>query len=257
MQENAATVPLSAHAPTACMIVIGNEVLSGRTADKNLSWIAKELTSIGIRLAEARVIPDVEQAIIDAVNACRPLYTYVFTSGGIGPTHDDITSRAIAHAFGLPLERSKEAEAVLEKHYGRAELNAARLKMADIPKGASLIANPVSAAPGFKIDNVHVMAGVPVIMQAMFDGVKHTLRGGPVVLSRTLSAYITEGVIAEGLSAIQDQYPHVEIGSYPFVRNGRLGTSLVARCSDGQMLDKAASAIQALLKKYTPDIEFS
>ena len=206
------------------------------------------------RLAEARVILDDTQTIIEMVNACRPNFTYVFTTGGIGPTHDDITSDAIAKAFGAALERNKEAEAILQRHYGQEKLNAARLKMADIPAGARLILNPVSAAPGFRIENVFVMAGVPSIMQAMFAGFRHELKGGAKMLSKTLSAYVTEGVIAERLSTIQDQCPDVEIGSYPFMRQHRLGTSLVARSTDGEKLETANRKIKDLLLELTQDV---
>jgi molybdenum cofactor synthesis domain-containing protein len=240
--------------PTACIILIGNEILSGRTQDKNLAWLAKELNEIGIRLAEVRVIPDVTDIIIETVNACRPHFTYVFTTGGIGPTHDDITSDAIAKAFGAKLKLNKEAEAILQRHYGSEKLNAARLKMAYIPAGGALILNPVSAAPGFRIDNVFVMAGVPSIMQAMFADFKHELKGGAKMLSKTLSAYVTEGVIAERLSAIQDQYPNVEIGSYPFMRQHRLGTSLVTRATDADALDAAHRRIKELLLELTQDV---
>jgi molybdenum cofactor synthesis domain-containing protein len=239
---------------TACIILIGNEILSGRTPDKNLAWLAKELNEIGIRVTYAQVIPDHTQTIIDTVNASRKAFTYVFTTGGIGPTHDDITSDAIAKAFGVKLECNKEAEAILKRHYGSEKLNAARLKMAFIPEGASLIDNPVSAAPGFRMENVFVLAGVPSIMQAMFGGLKHDLKGGAKVLSKTLSAYVTEGVIAERLTQIQEQCPEVEIGSYPFMRQHRLGTSLVARSTDAIKLEAACRKIKALLLEETQDV---
>jgi len=240
--------------PTACLIVVGNEILSGRTQDQNVAWIAKELNEIGIRLRQVRVIPDDTQIIVDTVGACRHAFTYVFTTGGIGPTHDDITSAAIAQAFGVGLERNREAEAILQRHYGQEKLNAARLKMADIPAGASLILNPVSAAPGFRIENAYVMAGVPAIMQAMFTGFRHELRGGAKMLSKTLSAYITEGVIAERLGAIQEECPDVEIGSYPFMRQHRFGTSLVTRSTDAAKLDAACRRIKDLLLGLTQDV---
>src|SRR5687768_12167768 len=221
--------PQTSHAPSACLIVIGNEILSGRTQDKNLAWIARELSEIGIPLSEARFIPDTRQIIIDTVNTLRRQFTYIFTTGGIGPTHDDITTECIAAAFGVPITRNKEAEAILTRHYGKENLNSSRLKMADLPEGATLIHNPVSAAPGFCMENVFVMAGVPSIMQAMFADIKHSLKGGARILSRTVSVYITEGVIAERLAAIQHAAPDIEIGSYPFMRQHRLGTSLVAR----------------------------
>ena len=241
-------------APTACLIIIGNEVLSGRTQDKNLSWIAKELNETGVKLTESRIIPDIEQVIIDTVNSCRKHFTYVFTTGGIGPTHDDITSGCIAKAFGVSLERNKEAVSILEKHYTKDMLNEARLKMTEIPVGASLIPNPVSAAPGFRMENVYVMAGVPSIMQAMFGFVKSELRGGAKTLSRTLSAYITEGTIAERLSQIQQQSPEVEIGSYPFIRNQRLGTSLVSRSTNEKALETTFQLIRTMLLEITPEV---
>jgi molybdenum cofactor synthesis domain-containing protein len=241
------------HVPTACMIVIGNEILSGRTQDKNLAWIAKELSTLGVPLKEARVIPDHPQTIIDAVNAARAAFTYVFTSGGIGPTHDDITTDCVAAAFGVAVERNKDAVAMLERHYGD-QLNEARLKMANIPASATLIENPVSAAPGYRIENVYVMAGVPSIFQAMFANIKHELKGGATILSRTIAAYITEGALAEKLAIIQAASPDVEIGSYPFMRNGRLGTSLVTRGTDPAMLDKVYSQIKTLLLSLTHEI---
>jgi molybdenum cofactor synthesis domain-containing protein len=241
-------------APTACIVIIGNEILSGRTQDKNLAWLAKELNECGIRLMETRVIPDIEQIIIDTVNACRRSFDYVFTTGGIGPTHDDITSAAIAKAFGLPCERHKKAETTLLEHYGKEKLNAARLKMAEMPRGATLIENKISAAPGFKIENVYVMAGIPGVMQAMFTTLKHSLKGGDKILSRTVSAYIAEGTIAEGLSTIQDSFPDVEIGSYPFMREGRLGTSLVGRSTHAARLDAAMRQVRELLLTFVEEV---
>ncbi len=240
--------------PTACLIIIGNEVLSGRTQDKNLAYIARELNESGVKMLETRIIPDIEQIIIETVNACRTRFTYVFTTGGIGPTHDDITSLSIAKAFAVPLLLNPQAEAILEKHYGREQLNPARLKMAEIPEGASLIPNPVSAAPGFQIENVFVMAGVPSIMQAMFGFIKPILKGGAKTHSRTLSAYITEGLIAEKLTAIQNHCPEVEIGSYPFIRNQRLGTSLVSRSTNEAALNDAFTQIKTMLLEFTPEV---
>lgn len=232
---------------TACLIIIGNEILSGRTHDKNLPWLAKQLNDKGIRLMEVRVVPDVEATVVATVNECRAKFTYIFTTGGIGPTHDDITSLCIAKAFGVPLLRHPEAEAILTRHYTKDQLNDARLKMADIPQGATLILNPVSAAPGFIIGNVHVMAGVPNIMQAMFDGIKHTLAGGKVMFSHTISVYLPEGTIAAALTAIQNSHPATEIGSYPFVRQGQLGTSLVIRSTDkGEIASVKAELLSAL-----------
>lgn len=241
-------------APTACLIIIGNEVLSGRTQDKNLAFIAAGLNSVGIRLMEARVIPDHEETIVTCVNSCRRQFDHVFTTGGIGPTHDDITSLSIAKAFGVKLMRHPEAKKILEAHYPPEQINEARMKMADIPEGATLIANPVSAAPGFQMGNVYVMAGVPRIMQAMFDNIKHSLKGGAPMLSETVAAFVTEGTIAEDLGRIQLQFPSVEIGSYPFVRHQRLGTSLVARSTDAAALADCKVSLRALFSKHTGEV---
>jgi len=239
---------------TACIIIIGNEILSGRTQDTNVAWLAKELNELGIRVEEVRVIPDVEQTIIDTVNTCRKQFTYIFTTGGIGPTHDDITSACIAKAFGAALKQHQEAAAILERHYGPTNLNSARMKMAEIPVGGTLIANPVSAAPGFQIENVYVMAGVPEIMRAMFDSCKHTLKGGDKTLSRTVSAFVTEGMFAQKLTAIAQRHPDVDIGSYPFQRSAGLGTSLVARATDEAALEAAYREVKAMLMAYTPEV---
>lgn len=240
---------------TACLIVIGNEILSGRTQDTNLNWLAKELGKLGIRLLECRVIPDIPDVIVETVTACRARYSYVFTTGGIGPTHDDITAENIARAFGVKLVRHPEALRRLEKHYENpSDLTPARLKMADVPEGASLIDNPVSAAPGFKIGNVHVMAGVPRIMQAMFDSFKGTLAGGPPIISQSVSVYLTEGIIAEGLTHIQSANPDVEIGSYPFVRLARLGTSLVTRGTDAAAVERVTSELKAFLLSLNGEV---
>ena len=240
--------------PTACLIIIGNEVLSGRTQDKNLAWIATELNKLGIRLMETRIIPDIGQTIVTCVNSTRRQFDMVFTTGGIGPTHDDITSEFIAKAFNVPLVRHPEAKALLEKHYPPEQINEARMKMADIPEGATLIHNPVSAAPGYKMENVYVMAGVPRIMQAMFDGIKHSFAGGAPMLSVTVSAFITEGSIAEDLGRIQTQFPTVEIGSYPFVRQQKLGTSLVARSTDIETLKLCKISLTALFYKHIAEV---
>ena len=233
---------------TACVIIIGNEILSGRTQDANLPYLANAMNAIGIRVMEARMVRDDEGAIIDAVNACRAAYDYVFTTGGIGPTHDDITAASIAKAFGVELLRDGRAVDLLTRHYAAADLNEARLKMAEVPEGAVLIDNPVSSAPGFQIGNVFVLPGVPRILQAMVDGLATRLRGGDPVLSRTISAFTTESGIAQPLSAVQDRYPEVEIGSYPFVRSGRFGVSLVVRSTDPTTLGAAAAAVAAMLR---------
>jgi len=234
---------------TAAVLIIGNEILSGRTKDVNLGYIAEELTKLGVRLREARVVADVEEEIVAAVNDCRARYDYVFTTGGIGPTHDDITSGSVAKAFGVPLILDPRARALLERNYPPGGLNEARLRMAHIPEGAQLIENPVSAAPGFRMDNVFVMAGVPSIMRAMFDGFKHSLAGGKPMLSRTVSGFLGEGVIAQGLGALQQRYADLEIGSYPFFRLGRYGASFVLRGTDHTRIDAAADQLYALIRE--------
>jgi molybdenum cofactor synthesis domain-containing protein len=239
----------SSPSPTACLIIIGNEILSGRTHDKNLPWLAEQLNGIGIRLKEVRVVADDESAIIEAVNSLRPRYDYVFTTGGIGPTHDDITTVCIAKAFAVPVIRHPDAERLLRNHFPPEKINEARMKMADVPQGASLIPNPVSAAPGFRIENVFVMAGVPSIMQAMFDAVQGELRRGQPVYSLTLSSGITEGTYAAGITELQARYPELDIGSYPHIRDGKLGTSLVLRGTDTSMITKAGQETEALLKE--------
>lgn len=233
---------------TACLIVIGNEVLSGRTQDANLQFLGTRLNDLGIQLAEARVIRDDEQTIVHTVNACRAAFDYVFTTGGIGPTHDDITSAAIAKAFGVALERNPDAVAVMQSHYKSGDLNEARLTMADIPAGGILIHNPVSKAPGYQMENVFVLPGVPRIMQAMFEGMKERLTGGAVVHSLTLAAFIPEGSLAGPLAKVQDAHGGVEIGSYPFIRHGRLGVSVVLRSTGMDEMEAAAEKVRALMR---------
>jgi len=235
---------------TAALCIIGNEILSGRTQDKNLAFIGERLNALGIRLAEVRVVRDDEEAVVEAVRALSERCTYVFTTGGIGPTHDDITTACIAKAFGAEVERNPEAMRRLTAHYANTgiEFNAARQKMADIPVGAELIDNPVSAAPGFIIGNVHVLPGVPRIMQAMFEGLTGRLTGGAPVLSHTVACTIGEGTVATGLGAIQGRYSDVEIGSYPYFRAGHFGTSLVLRSVDPDRLAAAAEEVRALVR---------
>ncbi|HET8729259.1 MAG TPA: competence/damage-inducible protein A [Alphaproteobacteria bacterium] len=243
---------------TAALVVIGNEILSGRTKDANLPYLAERLNALGVQLREARVVPDVEAEIVDAVNACRARHDYVFTTGGIGPTHDDITAMSVAKAFGVALELNAEAVRRLKAHYdGRVELNEARLRMAHIPAGATLIDNPVSAAPGFQIANVLVMAGVPSIMQAMFEGVSHRLVGGRPLLSRTVSCGLAEGTLAAGLGDLQGRYPDLDIGSYPHFRAGQFGVAIVLRGPDADYLDEAVAELTALMRGLggTPVVE--
>lgn len=233
---------------TAALIIIGNEILSGRTQDANTSWIAEQLNRLGIVLMQVRVVPDIETEIIMAVHKLKVRADYVFTTGGIGPTHDDITAEAMAKAFDRKLELNDEAYQILVRHYGdEKEVTAPRKKMAMIPNGAKLINNPVSGAPGFILENVFVMAGVPRIMQAMFDDVKNYLKHGKPVLSNTIACSLAESAIAEPLGRVQNKYPTVGIGSYPHFRGGILGLSLVLRSSDDPALDIATREVIDLI----------
>jgi molybdenum cofactor synthesis domain-containing protein len=235
--------------PTACLLVIGNEVLSGRTRDANVQFLATRLGEIGIPLREVRIIPDVQGTIVATVNEVRPRFDHVFTTGGIGPTHDDITSECVAAAFGVPWEPHPEAWARLERHYAPGEFNPARQRMATMPRGAKLIDNAISIAPGFTIGNVHVLAGVPRIMQAMFESLAQTLQGGPPVASRTVHADgVMEGRIAEGLALIQSRWPSLDVGSYPYYRMGGGGVALVAKGVDANAVESAAREITILLR---------
>jgi molybdenum cofactor synthesis domain-containing protein len=230
---------------TAAFIMIGDEILSGRTQDKNLNFLAKNLTEIGINLREVRVVPDIEKEIIFAINEVREKFDYIFTSGGIGPTHDDITSESIAKAFGDKIIKHKEAQEILEQYYGKENVNEARMKMAMIPSTASLLDNPVSSAPGFRIGNVFVMAGVPQIFQAMFFAAKKELVVGAKTKSREIKINLTESIIAKDLTELQALYSTVSMGSYPF--DG--GTSLVFRSANYDDLDKSVDDMIKLLAR--------
>jgi molybdenum cofactor synthesis domain-containing protein len=232
--------------PTACVLIIGNEILSGKTQDANLQFLGLELAKLGIRLAEARVVRDEPAAIIRHLNEVRREFTYVFTTGGIGPTHDDITAECVARAFGVPLELNPDAVERLQRS-GRP-LNEARLKMARVPRGAELVENPISNAPGFRIENVFVLAGIPSIARAMFAAAVPLLVQAPPILSASVDAYLREGDFAAALEAIQQRYATVEIGSYPFNRDGRLGATLVARGTDRALLTKAVAEIAAAIE---------
>jgi molybdenum cofactor synthesis domain-containing protein len=235
----------------AAVLLIGDELLSGRTQDVNLQTIAKFLAPVGVQVAEARVVADVPEEIVAAVNDLRVKYSYVFTTGGIGPTHDDKTADAVAAAFGVGIDVRDDARAILEAHYkGRSSLNESRLRMARIPDGASLIANPVSKAPGFQLGNVFVMAGVPSIMRGMLEDVGHRIEGGAIVRSRTIRAKgIPEGEIAEGLGALEkDAGGAVGFGSYPWFTPEGFGVHLVARSADPAALEKAAADLAALVR---------
>jgi len=234
---------------TACVIVIGNEILSGRTQDQNISFLGRRCDELGIRLLEARVIPDIEDVIIATLDACRISYDYVFTTGGIGPTHDDITAAAVARLFRVGLVRCAAAVAAMERYYESGMLNEARLKMADIPSGALLIDNPVSGAPGFQLENVFVLPGVPLIMQAMFEGITDRLTGGHPMLTDNVLTRLTEGMIAPGLARIQEAYPHITIGSYPYFRGGKLGVNIVLRCTVRNELNMATEEVRELLRQ--------
>ncbi len=239
---------------TAAVIIIGNEILSGRTRDANLPFLGKRLAELGINLLEVSIIPDDEQTIINTVNQYRQKFTYVFTTGGIGPTHDDISTVSVAKAFDIPLEKNSEAAGYLENYYGPGTINDARLKMAYIPVGATLIKNPISAAPGFQLENVFVLPGVPEIIQAMFDGITDRLVGGPPVLTRTISTDLRESMLAGGLERLQNQYPEVAIGSYPYFKMGRLGVNLVMRSTLAANLDRVYKDIECLIHQLGGEI---
>jgi len=244
---------------TAAVLVIGDEILSGRTQDTNLATIARFLAPFGIDLAEARFVPDVEAEIVAAVNALRTRYTYVFTTGGIGPTHDDITADAVGAAFGVPVEHHPEAMELLAARYQPGEFNERRQRMARIPRGGTLVKNPVSVAPGFQIENVFVLAGVPKIMQAMLEDVAPRLERGVPVTARSITLSLAEGTIAEPLAAIQAAHSTVAIGSYPFFAHGgpspatgrpTTGTTLVVRGRDEAEVEAAAGEILALAQRF-------
>jgi len=244
---------------SAALIIIGDEILSGRTADENLGYIARRLDTLGVRLKQVRVVPDEQDTIVAAVNECRAAHDYVMTTGGIGPTHDDITAAAIAAAFGRPLIRNPEITAILEDAYRDSglDLNPARLSMADTPEGVSLIDNPVSGAPGWQIENVFVFAGVPKIMQAMFESMTHRLTGGEPLRERAVIVDIGEGALAADLAEIQNRHSALSIGSYPYYRGGAFGVKLVLRGTDDGELDAAVEELMAVLRELggNPRIE--
>ena len=239
---------------TAALLVIGDEILTGRTKDKNIGYIAEYLTGIGIDLRQVRVVPDVEDEIVSAVNALRERYTYLFTTGGIGPTHDDITADCIAKAFGVAIDHDPRAVALLRERYNPEELNEARMRMARIPAGADLIENPISKAPGFKLGNVIVMAGVPSIMQAMLDHVAPTLQTGARMVIETVEAEgLPEGIYAQGLSEIAAAHPDVSIGSYPSFSSSGFRNQIVVRGKDPEQVQAAAAAVKMLLGRLRGD----
>lgn len=245
------TAPIPAN-PTAAIIVIGDEILSGRTKDKNIGWLAEQLNGLGIQLVEARVIADKRQVIIDTVRQMSAAYDLVFTSGGIGPTHDDITTEAVAAAFNCAVIRHPEAERRLLQHYQNTDLefNAARQKMADIPETAALIDNPLSAAPGFILKNVHVLPGVPSILQAMFEGLESKLPGGVTMTRITVQCGTGEGNIAMILADVEARHEGVSVGSYPWFKPGNFGTAIVVSGLDAAVTMTAAKAVQSEVRAF-------
>lgn len=242
--------------PTAAIIIIGNEILSGRTQDTNIAYIGKKLAGVGVDLLEVRVIPDEEDRIINTVNEIRQHYTYVFTTGGIGSTHDDITAASIAKAFQRPLVENKEVSKILEEHY-KEHLNGSRRRMAMMPENITLIENPVSKAPSFQIENVFVLAGMPSVMQGMLECVLPRLTTGKPFYYNTVTSNIREGTIAEKLTEVQNQHPNVSIGSYPFYKISDIGTSLVIRGQNKELITKATDAVIAMVESFgiTPTVE--
>ncbi|HEU4810181.1 MAG TPA: molybdopterin-binding protein [Sphingomicrobium sp.] len=235
---------------TAALVVIGDEILSGRTEDKNIAQVARWLNEQGIRLAEVRVVPDETSAIVEAVNALRPDHDYLFTTGGIGPTHDDITIDSIATAFGMPVIVHPEARRILEEYYRDRPLGLteARLRMARVPAGAELIPNPTSGAPGVRIGNVYILAGIPNVAKAMLEALEGRIEGGDPMVSVTVRAYAAESDVAELLKAVQDDHPGVSIGSYPFYRQSKYGADFVVRSDDGKLANACAQVLRKRLE---------
>jgi len=233
----------------AGILIIGNEILSGRTQDTNTSTLAIWLNSIGVKVEEVRVIPDIEKTIVDTVNFLRSSYDYVFTTGGIGPTHDDITAESISKAFGIKYELHKKAFKILEQYYKPGEFNEGRQKMVWMPKNAGLILNPTSGAPGFSVENVFCLPGVPSILKSMLGGITNKIVGGEPILSLTINLRTIESEIAKSLTSIQDKHKEVEIGSYPFFQAGKLGVSIVMRSTDKNKIDNCNLEIMKLVKE--------
>ena len=238
----------------AAILIIGNEILSGRTQDTNTSTLATWLNSIGVTVGEVRVIPDIEKTIIDTVNLLRNNYDYVFTTGGIGPTHDDITAESISKAFGLKYEIHQEAFKILEDYYKKGEFNEGRQKMVWMPQNANLILNPTSGAPGFNIENVFCLPGVPSILKSMLGGLKNRIVGGEPILSKTISLRTVESEIAKSLTEVQENNQDVEIGSYPFFQAGKLGVSIVIRSEDQSKIDSCNSQILKFVNEKNIEI---
>ena len=238
----------------AAILIIGNEILSGRTQDTNTSTIALWLNSIGVKVEEVRVIPDVEKTIINTVNELRKINDYLFTTGGIGPTHDDITAESVSKAFKINYEIHKEAFKILEAYYKTGEFNKGRQKMVWMPKDAKLILNPTSGAPGFYVENVFCLPGVPSILKSMLGGLKNKIVGGKPILSRTISLRTVESEIADSLTIVQNNNKEVEIGSYPFFQAGKLGVSIVIRCEDHSKIENCISQISSFVKKKNIEV---
>ena len=236
------------HSPiTAALIVIGDEILSGRTKDQNIGYVAAYLTDIGIDLEEVRIVPDNEARIVEAVNSLRVRYSYVFTTGGIGPTHDDITADSVGAAFGVEVDVDPRAVEMMAQRFPKDKLTGNRLRMARIPKGAVLVDNAISKTPGFMLENVVVMAGIPRVMEVMLDAVTPHLRTGRKMLSATVEAATVESEIAAPFDALQEAFPDVKMGSYPFYKNGRIGTQLVLRARDADRLEAARGAVARMV----------
>jgi molybdenum cofactor synthesis domain-containing protein len=239
---------------TAAVLVIGDEILSGRTKDRNLGYIAEYLAKIGVDVREARVVPDVEDEIVAALNALRSRYDYVVTTGGIGPTHDDITADSIGRAFGVPVGEDPRAIAIMLERYAAADLTPARRRMARLPEGADLIENPISRAPGFRIGNVFVLAGVPAVMQAMLDFAVKSMKTGAVMLVETIAAgALPEGLYGEALGAIASAHPDVAIGSYPSFKDGRFNNQIVVRGKDEEAVAAGRRAVEAMISGLSKD----
>jgi molybdenum cofactor synthesis domain-containing protein len=235
---------------TSAILIIGNEILSGRTVDKNTSFIAKWLGDLGISVEEVKIIPDKEDIIITSLNELRKKYQYVFTTGGIGPTHDDITSESVAKAFGKKYEYNKEAYAILEKYYANSDFNEGRKKMARMPEEATLIYNEQGSAPAFSVENVFVLPGIPTYVELMLPQLKDVLISGKKIISDSVDAKIRESSVAVDLSKIQDKYPNIDIGSYPYSKEGGFGTVLVMRGIDRAEINRCKEEVKEMVKKF-------
>jgi len=238
----------------AAILIIGNEILSGRTKDTNTGTLAIWLNSLGVKVEEVRVIPDIEETIVNTLNILRKKYNYIFTTGGIGPTHDDITAKSISKAFGLKYEINKEAYKILESYYKPGEFNEGRQKMCWMPANAKLILNPTSGAPGFIVENVFTLPGVPSILQSMLGSLKNTIVGGEPIISKTINLKTVESEIAKSLEFVQNNNKDVEIGSYPFFRVGKLGVAIVLRSENQSKIDNCNSQIMEFVKKKNIEI---